>query len=453
MSPETIQSIATSIPAALIVLTLVLTIRKMREEMYVPKITPVIVIAITGLAVFVYAMLTRTPINWWLAALLLAVGCLIGWFEGQMTRLYYRGPIIVGKRSVAYLVFWGLAYLLTMALTQTGSTALHAVGVLSMMFGLGIAVGDNLNLLMRQATLKPQPATTAPPAAPVAPAVGFTGRPATPMMSFAVGTPPASSENPFQRAENEYFRLRGQLETGRITRAQFESALKHLMLQDAQGRHWTLGADSGKWHVYDGRAWIESNPYAAVSPPPPPFASPPAPPAPPIYVAQTPPSAQSKRGGCGGCGGCLIVCLVLIALVASVAVGGFLAYQSGALTPATLLNLVGLGPGDIEVDNFRDDAIQVSIRQVEVAPDAAPASGALSLDPFDIKSYRAQNPGRYRVEFALKQGGTLGTCTLTVKSGDRYQFVALPARIAVNRANNPSSVGTDFVVQTSSLCR
>ncbi len=278
-----------------------------------------------------------------------------------------------------------------------------------------------------------------------------------------------ASEDPFKRAENEYFRWRGQLETGRISREQFENALKDLMVQDAQGRYWTLGADTAKWFVHDGRAWIESDPYTAVSPPPAPFASGPQQPTPPVYIVQVPtpvqppvivqtpppsPIAQSKRGGCGGCGGCLIVCLILIALLVIVAVGGFLAYQSGALTPAMLLNLVGLGPGDIEVDNFRDDGIQVSIKQIDPSKDSAPLQRSLSLNAFDVKSYRVQNPGRYLVEFRATRGNaSLGACTLSVRSGDAYQFVALPERIAVNRANNPSSVGTDFVIQTSSLCR
>jgi hypothetical protein len=58
------------------------------------------------------------------------------------------------------------------------------------------------------------------------------------------------------------------------------------------------------------------------------------------------------------------------------------------------------------------------------------------------------------VNFGTTSGGAnLGTCTLTIKSGDQYQFVTLPNNMAVNRANNPSSVGTDFVVATSALRR
>ncbi len=72
-----------------------------------------------------------------------------------------------------------------------------------------------------------------------------------------------TNPDPFRRVQDEYFRLKGQLATGRITREQFETALKALMVQDAQGRYWILGADSGKWNVHDGGQWIESTPPQA----------------------------------------------------------------------------------------------------------------------------------------------------------------------------------------------
>jgi len=141
----------------------------------------------------------------------------------------------------------------------------------------------------------------------------------------------------------------------------------------------------------------------------------------------------------------------VLLVIAGVAV--FVGFQNGMITPNTVLNLVGLGPGDIEVDNFRDDAIQVNIQPIATTQDSTPSPSALILNAFDVKSFRAQNPGKYRVDFALKKGGGLGTCTLNIKSGDRYQFVALPDGILVNRANSPSSVGRDLKIVTSSFCR
>ena len=86
-----------------------------------------------------------------------------------------------------------------------------------------------------------------------------------------------SADQAFQRAEDEYFRLRGQFAGGRITREQFEAALKELMPQDAQGRYWMLGAESGRWYVHDGKNWTEAQPpSSAASPPPAANARPPA---------------------------------------------------------------------------------------------------------------------------------------------------------------------------------
>ena len=49
-------------------------------------------------------------------------------------------------------------------------------------------------------------------------------------------------DNRFQKLQDDYLALRRQLDSNRITPAQFDAAIKNLMVRDAQGRHWTLGA-------------------------------------------------------------------------------------------------------------------------------------------------------------------------------------------------------------------
>ncbi len=71
-----------------------------------------------------------------------------------------------------------------------------------------------------------------------------------------------SSNQPLQKLQEEYLRLRGQLATGRITHEQFEQARAALRLRDAQGHDWGLDAD-GNWLMYDGRAWVRANPAQA----------------------------------------------------------------------------------------------------------------------------------------------------------------------------------------------
>ncbi len=269
--------------------------------------------------------------------------------------------------------------------------------------------------------------------------------------------------NSFPQVEDEYFKLKGRLATGRITPAQFDAALKALMIQDAQGRWWIISAEDSRWYMSDGTRWVQtdpptSSPMAAMPPPPPPTLPPPPisqQPFAPLRVRQqpsTPAPMTAKKSG-GGCGCFLWGCLAVVVLALIAGVGVYVGFQNGMITRTTVLNLVGLGPGDIEVDNFRDDAIQVNIQQIAASQDSTPSPSALSLNAFDIKSFRAQNPGKYRVDFALKKGGGLGTCSLNIKSGDHYQFVALPGGILVNRSNNSSSVGRDLNIVTSSFCR
>ena len=275
------------------------------------------------------------------------------------------------------------------------------------------------------------------------------------------------SSSPFRQAEERYFSLRGQLDTGRITRAQFDEAMAQLMLHDPQGRYWALGADTGRWNVFQSGAWVEAAPYPGAQAPPGVPAPPPAPvyaapPPAPVYTAAPtssaraePPPAPAKSGGGCGCGrmlGC--GCLLLVLLLVVCGVGGYWGYSSGLLTTATVLNLAGLGPARIEVDNFRDDGINVSFSQLDASKDSTPIEGALQLNAFDVKTFHTPNAAKFRIDFVASTSRTnLGTCTLSVKSGDQFQFVALPDKIVISRVNNPPKTGTDLIMQTSTLCR
>jgi hypothetical protein len=173
-------------------------------------------------------------------------------------------------------------------------------------------------------------------------------------------------------------------------------------------------------------------------------------------MSQTPPPSRSPdQKSSGGCGKALgLGCLTVIVLIVVLVVGGTIAFRTGALTANKMLNIVGLGPAQIEVDNFRDDAILVTIRQLDASSKSSAYSAALRLKAFDIRNSRIRSGGRYQVDFSTERGnGRLGTCRMHIRGGDHYQFVALPQRIAVNRANWPSSVGKDFVLRSSSLCR
>jgi hypothetical protein len=261
----------------------------------------------------------------------------------------------------------------------------------------------------------------------------------------------------FRTAESQYRTLKGQLAAGQVARQQFDAAVRGLMIQDAQGRYWAIAADSGAWLVHDGRGWAPADPYGGQ-----PGAWQTAPPAPvqqpQVNVYVSPPLGSAypspRKGNRGCCGILTCGCLVPLVVVVLLVVGGYMAFQNGMITRDGLLNLAGMGPGSIEVDNFRTDTVYVTLTPLDTPKESTPAGDTFSLNSFDIVSRRIESPGRYRVDFATSRGSAnLGTCSLTVKSGDQYQFVSLAGKVIVNRVNNPAALGRDFVIGTSALCR
>src|SRR5512136_21622 len=102
----------------------------------------------------------------------------------------------------------------------------------------------------------------------------------------------------FQEAESEYKKLKAQLDAGALTEDQFEARLEAIMVQDQQGRWWTIGGATGQWYVHDGVNWVIGEPSAPTTPPPgrPGGAAPEAkaapPPVPPAQIDETPPPGR-----------------------------------------------------------------------------------------------------------------------------------------------------------------
>lgn len=126
-------------------------------------------------------------------------------------------------------------------------------------------------------------------------------------------------EERFKQAEDQYFRLKGRLTAGRISPAEFEAALQDLMVQDAQGRWWMLGAENGKWYVNDGKSWVPAQPPAGNIPPPPTL---------PVSAA---PGRATRSLNPG------LVTFVVVFLLAVIGVGALLVLNPGALTSARLV--------------------------------------------------------------------------------------------------------------------
>jgi hypothetical protein len=129
------------------------------------------------------------------------------------------------------------------------------------------------------------------------------------------------SGDPFARAEEQFGRYKAQLAAGQITREQFRAALQAMMIQDANRRYWSLGADSGKWYVNNGGNWVEAEPPRQPAPPvsaspapqafayptPPPSVSPAMPPPP----AASPAKPGSRKWLVISLAGVLLLCLCI----------------------------------------------------------------------------------------------------------------------------------------------
>ncbi len=137
----------------------------------------------------------------------------------------------------------------------------------------------------------------------------------------------------YRQAEDQYFKLRGQFDTGRLTQEQFDEKLRELMIHDAQGRYWMLGADSGKWYYYDGAKWVQGEPYvgaaaASVAAPivAPPSTSPDM--APPLTPLTANPPVSTAYTTAPARGGLPIVPIIIGVALIALAIIGFLVFQN-----------------------------------------------------------------------------------------------------------------------------
>ncbi|HEX7594364.1 MAG TPA: tetratricopeptide repeat protein [Anaerolineae bacterium] len=73
-----------------------------------------------------------------------------------------------------------------------------------------------------------------------------------------------------EEMERRFFELKGKLDVGAITDPEFKTEAEKLKFQDADGRWWMLGAQSGKWYSFDGTRWLPGKRPVEPPPPPPP---------------------------------------------------------------------------------------------------------------------------------------------------------------------------------------
>lgn len=171
-------------------------------------------------------------------------------------------------------------------------------------------------------------------------------------------------------------------------------------------------------------------------------------------VAATPPvpvvPPVKKRHGCLTA---LLVLGILFLLFVGGGVGLFFAYQGGYINQVAILNAIGQGYGEMSIVNIRKDAIAALLTPLDADAEEL-SENALNIDVTGISSFRALKPGRYQLDLKKAAGeDVLGTCTLQIKSGDVYQFVAVPHGVVVTRDSAKTATAQELNMKTSSLCQ
>ena len=64
----------------------------------------------------------------------------------------------------------------------------------------------------------------------------------------------------FEKTEKQFAALKNQRSSGELSETEYQAALKNLIVQDADGTHWMLGTESGKWYRSDGHEWVGADP-------------------------------------------------------------------------------------------------------------------------------------------------------------------------------------------------
>ena len=149
-----IYRILSLLTVPLVLLSFYGMIRQMRKELPFRLFTPIIGLVLAPLSLIINVIFLQKAFSAFLGPALLITGLGFGLAWGQATRLYIRGPSIVGKRSVLHIVFWAVSYAITQILATFAPALWVAGGLTAMFFSTGSGLGTNLNLLIRQLRLQ-----------------------------------------------------------------------------------------------------------------------------------------------------------------------------------------------------------------------------------------------------------------------------------------------------------
>ncbi len=153
VSPPLFFRLLALLGVGMTVLSVVAMVRTTRRSTTVSTKAQLLSIAVSALSVLVFAGLLGVRVGplVWLAALLF--GGLLGAAWSFATRLRLEGGLVRRQGGVAHLAIWGAVFLLQQLLA-VALGRVPASGMVLLLFGTGLVVGQSATLLARASLLR-----------------------------------------------------------------------------------------------------------------------------------------------------------------------------------------------------------------------------------------------------------------------------------------------------------
>ena len=148
----------------------------MRKEAWLKPLQSVIMLVSFTVPTILLLNASGGMVNYTLGAGFLGLGLIIGLIIGLRLKLRSASGGVRGKRNRFPVFMWGLASVATPLLARTGSPALYALGLMCVLFGLGLVAGCEGVLFFRtlaQGRRARRLALASPPAYDTAPVPGL----------------------------------------------------------------------------------------------------------------------------------------------------------------------------------------------------------------------------------------------------------------------------------------
>ena len=137
-----------SIP--LLIFSIIMMVRSLKKERTITIRSLLLQVVISLAMLIIYSTLLKVdpPTGW--SWVLIATGLLIGGLQSRTTALTVQGDKVLGKRSVWFLVIWGISFTITQLLALFGRAEIASYGLLTIYLSTGLSVGANLGLFFRR---------------------------------------------------------------------------------------------------------------------------------------------------------------------------------------------------------------------------------------------------------------------------------------------------------------